>query len=56
MANQTLTSSIIAKESLMVLENQLTMAKGVNREYSNKFANEGAKIGATYNLRKPPLV
>lgn len=54
MPNQTLTSSIIAKEALMVLENQLTMAKSVNREYSNKFAKEGAKIGATYNLRKPP--
>ena len=54
MSNQTLTSSIITKEALMVLENSLTLAKGVNRDYSAKFGTENAKIGATYNLRKPP--
>lgn len=54
MANQLLTASMIAKESLMVLKNNLTAAKAVNREYSDQFARTGAKIGATYNLRKPP--
>jgi hypothetical protein len=54
MSNTTLTSSIISKKALMVLENTLTLAKGVNRDYSSKFAVENAKIGATYNLRKPP--
>lgn len=54
MPNTLLTSSILAKESLMSLENQLTMAKAVNRDYSSKFGVENAKIGATYNLRKPP--
>jgi len=54
MANQTLTSSIINKEALMILENDLVLAKGVNRDYSEKFGVENAKIGATYNLRKPP--
>jgi hypothetical protein len=38
----------------MVLENTLTLAKGVNRDYSSKFSVDNAKIGATYNLRKPP--
>jgi len=54
MANTTLTSSIITKEALMVLENQLTLAKNVTRKYDDKFSNEGAKIGTTINLRKPP--
>jgi len=54
MANNLLTSSVIAKEALIVLENDLTLSKAINREYSNQFANTGAKIGATYNLRKPP--
>ena len=54
MANTTLTSSIIAKKALMVLENDLTLAKGVNRDYSEKFGASSGKIGATYNLRKPP--
>jgi len=54
MSNTLLNSSIIAKEALMVLENELTMAKAVNRDYSDKFGVSGNKIGATYNLRKPP--
>lgn len=54
MSNTLLNSSIIAKEALMVLENELTMAKAVNRDYSEKFGVSGNKIGATYNLRKPP--
>lgn len=54
MSNVTLTPSMITKEALMVLENQLTAAKAVNRDYSSKFGIEGAKIGQTFNLRKPP--
>lgn len=53
MANTNLTSSIITNESLAVLENNLTFAKGVNREYDDKFAVAGAKIGSTLNIRKP---
>ncbi|MFA5166741.1 MAG: P22 phage major capsid protein family protein [Candidatus Paceibacterota bacterium] len=54
MANTTLTSSIINKQAQMVLQNELTLAKAVNTEYADKFGQSGAKIGATYNLRKPP--
>lgn len=54
MANTLLTSSIIQKEALMILENELTFTKNVNREYDDKFGNAGAKIGATINARKPP--
>ena len=53
MANTLLTSSIIMKESLMILENELAFTKNVNREYDDKFGNAGAKIGATVNARKP---
>lgn len=53
MANTNLTISQITREQLMVLENNLTFAKGVNREYDDKFGIEGAKIGDTLNIRKP---
>lgn len=54
MANNLLTSSIIMKEAMMVLENELTFTKNVNREYEDKFAVSGGKIGATVSARKPP--
>lgn len=53
MANTLLTISMITREALRVLENNLAFAKGVNREYDDKFAIEGAKIGDTLNVRKP---
>jgi len=54
MSNTLLTISTITREATMVLENNLTFAKGVNRDYSDKFAVEGAKVGDTVNCRKPP--
>jgi len=53
MSNTLLTISMITKEALRVLENNLTFAKGVNREYDDQFAKDGAKIGDTLNIRKP---
>lgn len=53
MSNSILTISMITREALRVLENNLAFAKGVNREYDDKFAIEGAKIGSTLNIRKP---
>lgn len=53
-SNTELTISMITRESLMVLKNNLKFTAGVNREYSDKFAIEGAKIGTTLNVRKPP--
>lgn len=53
MSNTLLTISMITKESLRVLENNLTFAKGVNREYDAQFAKSGAKIGDTLSIRKP---
>ncbi len=52
--NQLLTISMITREALMVLENNLRFTARVNRNYDDKYAVEGAKIGATLNVRKPP--
>jgi hypothetical protein len=54
MANTLLTISMITNEALYSLRNQLNFTKRVNREYSDKFGVEGAKIGTTLNVRKPP--
>ncbi len=54
MPNTLLTISMITREALRVLTNNLTFTKQVNRQYSDKFAIEGAKIGSTVNARKPP--
>lgn len=54
MANTLLTIDMITKESLRVLKNELTFTKGVNRQYDDSFGVEGAKIGSTMRIRKPP--
>lgn len=53
MPNTNLTISMVTREALRILENNLTFAKGVNREYDDQFAVSGAKIGDTLNIRKP---
>src|SRR5450631_1499487 len=54
MANNLLTMSYITNEALVVLENELVLANRVERQYSNEFAQTGAKIGNTCNIRRPP--
>lgn len=44
-----LTPTIITKESLMLLENNLVAANRVNRKFENQFV----KIGASLTIRKP---
>src|SRR5260370_158945 len=55
MANTTLTASIIAKASVGILENELTMAGMVYRGYEDEFDNKvnGYTIGDTVTIRKP---
>jgi hypothetical protein len=53
MANSLLTIDMITKESLRILENNLTFAKGVNRQFDSSFGVDGAKIGDTVRIRKP---
>ncbi len=48
--NQLLTPSLITKETLAILQNNLVMAGKVNRKFENQF---GGKIGSTLTVRKP---
>ncbi len=54
MTNNLLTISYITNEGLVVLENELVFADGVDKQYSKEFAVSGAKIGAVCNVRRPP--
>lgn len=55
MANTTLTASIIAKEAVMILDNELVAAKKVFRGYEDDFSQKvnGYKAGDTITIRKP---
>lgn len=54
MANTLLTPQMITKEALAVIVNSVRLAGKVNRQYDSKFGVDGAKIGDTLNIRKPP--
>lgn len=54
MSNTLLTNSKVTNEALRVLENNLTFAKGINRQYDKEYGIKGAKIGTTLSIRKPP--
>ena len=55
MATDTLlTISMITNASLMVLENSLPFTSQVSRKYDDSFGIDGAKIGDTVNVRRPP--
>lgn len=49
MSNSILTPSIIAKEALMQLKNNLVMGRKVHRDYSKEFV----KVGDTISIRRP---
>lgn len=51
--NTLLTSTLITRETMRVLENNLTIVKCINRQFDDKFGVEGAKIGQIVNARKP---
>lgn len=55
MPNTTLTIDVIAKEALMVLDNQLNAAKKVHRGLESEFGNamNGYQAGATVTVRRP---
>lgn len=54
MANTYLTISLVTKEALRVLENNLVLFPFVNRDFDEKFGVDGAKVGDVVNARKPP--
>lgn len=51
MSNTLITPTIIAREALMLLENNLVMANNVHREYRKEW--DGIKKGSTVNIRRP---
>lgn len=55
MANSVLTADIIAKEALMILDNELVMAKKVHRGYEKEFGQtvSGHEVGDTVSIRRP---
>jgi len=53
LANTLLTISMITREGLRVLENNLTFTKFVRRDFDDSFGRAGAKIGTVLNIRKP---
>src|ERR1043166_375524 len=56
MSNTILSNSVIAKEALMLLENELVLGNLVHRGYEEEFAkkNNGYTPGSTITIRKPP--
>lgn len=55
MSNTTLTADIIAKEAVMILENNLVMGGLVYRGYEQEFDKRvnGYKVGETVSIRRP---
>lgn len=55
MANTTLTADIIAKEAVMILENECLMAKLCYRGYESEFDTNpnGYKVGSSVRVRRP---
>ena len=57
MSNVLVTCTLIAKETLAILENSLGFAANVNRDWQDEFAgnqSRGYSPGATINIKKPP--
>ena len=53
MANSILTPTMITREALRILHGKLGFLGNVNRQYDSQYANSGAKIGSTLNVRMP---
>jgi len=53
MPNTILTPSAITRESLRILHQKLNFVGNITREYDDRFAKTGAKIGDTLNVRLP---
>lgn len=53
MANSILTPTMITREALRILHQKLNFIGNVNRQYDDRFAQSGAKIGTSLNIRMP---
>lgn len=57
MTNVLVTSSLVAKEALAILQNMLGFAKNVNRDFQPEFSSNqsrGYSPGSTINIKRPP--
>lgn len=52
--NTLLTIDMVTLEALRVLHGSCAFVKTINRDYDDQFARDGAKIGDTLRVRKPP--
>ena len=53
MANTLLTPTMVTRKSLMVLHQKLAFVGTIERQYDDSFSKDGAKIGATLQIRLP---
>src|SRR4051812_45000903 len=53
MPNTTLTSTQVTRKALQVLHQKLNFVGSITREYDDRFAQDGAKIGDTLKVRLP---
>jgi hypothetical protein len=55
MSNTTLTADIVAKEALLILENELGFMKHIHRAHEDEFSKEvnGFKVGSSIRIRRP---
>lgn len=53
MSNTILTPDIITREALRILHQKMTFISRINRQYDDRFANDGAKIGDALRIRLP---
>ena len=53
MANAILTPQMITREALRILHQKLNFVGSIERQYDDRFAKSGAKIGDTLQVRLP---
>lgn len=53
MANSILTPTAVTREALRILHSKLNFIGSINRQYDDRFAKSGAKIGESLSIRLP---
>lgn len=53
MAHTLLTPTVITREALRILHQKLNFVGTIDRQYDDRFAKSGAKIGTTLQIREP---
>ena len=53
MANSLITPTAVTREALRILHQKLNFVGNINRQYDDRFAKSGAKIGDSLSIRLP---